>query len=254
MLETNMLDTQQEVLDDLFKNTSPKASKDIEADEIILIVDRSGSMSSIVLDAQGGINSFIEEQKKEGNANLTMIEFDHTINPLYKQVDIKEATEYTLKPRGSTALYDAIGATLANADSVKTTGLKIVVIVTDGGENASSEWTQTNVFERIESLKEAGWDFLFLAANQDAMATGMGLGIEAGETVSFAPNSIGTQSAYLVASTYTSNLRGGMSKGATMDALDADIINLAGLSKSGDDVQLELDIKARDLSKDGSKD
>lgn len=229
-----------DILDDLFKDMPKNASTDLEADEIILIVDRSGSMQTIVEDAQGGINSFIDEQKKEGNANLTMVEFDSIVDALYKQTDIKEVTEYSLVPRGSTALYDAIGATLAYADNVKTTGSKIVVIVTDGGENASTEWTQTTVFERIESLKENGWDFLFLAANQDAMAVGMRLGIEAGETVTFTASAEGTQAAYAVAGAYTTNLRRGVSKGATMDALDLSIQQSAVLSKTGDDESLDL--------------
>ena len=130
-----------DMLDDLFKDLPKNASPDRDADEIILIADRSGSMWSIQEDAEGGINSFIADQKKEGNANLTFIEFDDTITPVYKQTDINEATEYKLQPRNSTALYDAIGATLANADEIKTTGKKIVVIVTDGGENSSREWT-----------------------------------------------------------------------------------------------------------------
>jgi len=228
-----MLDNQKEVLDDLFKNTSPNASTDLEADEIILIADRSGSMFSIREDAQGGINTFIEEQRKTGNANLTFIEFDEEIDAVYEQTDIKNTSDYELIPRGGTALYDAIGFTLANADSIKTTGKKIVVIVTDGGENASHEWTQENVFKRIESLKKAGWDFLFLAANQDGMATGMRLGMDRGETLSFASTSVGTQSAYAAAVNYTSNLRGGMSKGDSMSALDMDIKAMGGLSKTG---------------------
>jgi len=225
-----------DILDDLFKNPSPTASHNLEADEIILIVDRSGSMASIQEDAQGGINSFISEQQKEGNANLTMIEFDSKIDPIYKQTDIKDAKEYELIPRGSTALYDAVGATLANANGVKTTGKKIVVIVTDGGENSSREWTQDTVFERIESLKENDWDFLFLAANQDAMKTGMGLGIEAGETVTFDYSGEGVQAGYAAASTYTTNLRGGLSKSATMDALELEIEDSEVLSKTGDDL------------------
>ena len=87
-----------DILDDLFKDTPTNASPDREADEIILIVDRSGSMFSIQQDAQGGINSFISEQQKEGNANLTMVEFDDVLDAVYKQTDIKEATEYTLDP------------------------------------------------------------------------------------------------------------------------------------------------------------
>lgn len=239
-----------DILDDLFKETSPVASRDLEADEIILIVDRSGSMFSIKEDAQGGINTFITEQRNEGNANLTLVEFDDSIDAVYKQTDIKNVSDYELLPRGSTALYDAIGATLANAESIKTTGKKIVVIVTDGGENASNDWTKETVFERIDSLKEAEWDFLFLAANQDAMATGMSLGISAGETVTFDADSVGTQSAYAVASSYTANLRGGMSKQATMDALDLDITNLSGLSKTGKDPVVDLGVDTEDSSEE----
>lgn len=237
-----MLDNNQhKILDDLFKGQSTSASQDLEADEIILIADRSGSMYTIQHDAEGGINNFIREQQKEGNANLTFIEFDSEINAVYKQTDIKNVTDYELVPRGGTALYDAIGATLANADNIKTTGKKIVVIVTDGGENSSREWSQQAIFERIESLKERGWDFLFLAANQDAMSTGTSLGIEAGETITFANTGIGTQSAYHAATTYTSNLRGGMQKSAVLDMLDAEINSQDGLSKTGKEEPKSLD-------------
>ncbi len=221
-----------DILDDLFKDTPKNASPDLEADEIILIADRSGSMHSIQKDAQGGINAFIEEQKKEGNANLTFIEFDSSIDAVYKQTDINEVTEYELEPRGGTALYDAIGATLANADNISTTGKKIVVIVTDGDENASQEWTRETIFERIDSLKESGWDFLFLAAGQDAMTVGLGLGISAGETVNFAASSIGTVDAYGLASTYTTNLRSRKySKQAVVDMMDEEIEKSDTLSK-----------------------
>lgn len=240
-----------DILDDLFKNPSPTASRDLEADEIILIADRSGSMYSIQPDAQGGINTFIAEQKKEGNANLTFIEFDSEIDAVYRQTDIKEATEYELVPRGATALYDAIGATLANAESIKTTGKKIVVIVTDGGENASQEWTQENVFKRIETLKEAGWDFLFLAANQNAMKIGMSLGMSAGETVAYNFSGEGSQAGYAAAVNYTTNLRGGMSKSAVMDALDTEIQTSSLLSKTGN---VSSEDKTGDVSSEDSGD
>jgi hypothetical protein len=241
-----------EILDDLFKDQSPTAAASLEADEIILIVDRSGSMHSIREDAQGGINEFVRDQKKEGIANLTLVEFDGQIDAVYKQTDIKNVADYELLPRGSTALYDAIGFTLANADGIKTTGKKICVIVTDGGENSSREWSQTNVFERIDSLKEAGWDFLFLAANQDAMNVGMNLGVEQGETVMFAASAQGVGAAYDVASTYTANLRGGMSKGATIDALNLDIqanAETLGKSEIGDFADLDLNDESEDSDK-----
>jgi hypothetical protein len=231
-----------EMLDDLFKDQSPSASPDKEADEIILIADRSGSMTSIRADAEGGINEFIREQKKEGNANFTLVEFDDSIDAVHKQTDIKNVADYELLPRGMTALYDAIGATLANADKITTTGKKICVIVTDGGENSSREWSQKAIFDRIDSLKENGWDFLFLAANQDAMGVGMSLGIEAGETVTFAADAVGASSAYAATTNYVSNLRGGMSKSMTMDMLNADIANMEGLGKSQvGDLELEED-------------
>ena len=232
-----------EMLDDLFKDQSPNASPDKEADEIILIADRSGSMGSIREDAQGGINEFIREQQKEGNANFTLVEFDDQIDAVYKQTDIKNVADYELLPRGMTSLYDAIGITLANADKITTTGKKICVIVTDGGENSSREWSQKNVFERIDSLKKNGWDFLFLAANQDAMGTGMSLGIDADETVTFAADSRGATSAYLATTNYVSNLRGGLSKSATIDMLNADLASLKGLGKSsvGDVTEAEED-------------
>lgn len=209
------------MLDDLFKEPSPLASKDLEADEIILIADRSGSMNSIQNDAEGGINSFIKEQQKEGNANLTLIEFDDAVDVVYKQTDVKEAKDYKLEPRGFTALYDAIGLTLANAESIKTTGKKIVVIVTDGGENSSKEWSREMVFERINSLKEAGWEFLFLAANQDAMDTGTSMGISAGSTVTFNATADGARSAYNVAANYVSSSRGAMRSASVQELEDA---------------------------------
>lgn len=218
-------------LEDLFNGTSVAASSNTEADEIILIADRSGSMHSIQEDAQGGINTFIADQKKEGSANLTFVEFDNEIDVVYNQTDIKNVSDYELIPRRSTALYDAIGFTLSNVEKIITTGKKIVVIVTDGGENSSQEWSQSKIFERIESLKKSGWDFLFLAANQDAMQTGINLGIQAGEIVNFASTSIGTRAAYGAASNYTTSLRAGVSKQATMDALDVEVEETEGLSK-----------------------
>ena len=202
-------DFNKSILDDLFKN-APKQGESISAaDEIILIVDISGSMFSIREDAQGGINSFIEEQKSIGEANLTIVEFDDSVDVVCERVNIKESTPYVLSPRNSTALYDAIGFTLANAERLNPTGKVIVAVVTDGGENASQEYTQEVVFERITELKEKGWEFLFLSADQDAFGTSAGLGFGAGQTVMFAANADGAKGAYGALATYTSSIRGG---------------------------------------------
>lgn len=203
-------DFNNNILDDLFK-TKPKKGDSISvADEIILIVDRSGSMSSIKADAEGGITEFVNEQKKIGEANLTIVEFDDRVDAVLERVDIKTAPEYKLSPRGMTSLYDAIGMTLANAESLNPTGKVIVAIVTDGGENSSREYTQEAVFNRITELKEKEWEFLFLSADQDAFGTAAGLGVGAGQTVMFAANSEGMKGAYDAVSVYTSSVRGGL--------------------------------------------
>ena len=212
-------DFNKSILDDLFKNTPKQGESISAADEIILIVDVSGSMQSIKTDAQGGINSFIEEQKGIGEANLTIVEFDSSVDVVCERVNIKESKEYVLTPRGMTALYDAIGFTLANAERLNPTGKVIVAVVTDGGENDSREYTQDNVFERITELKEKGWEFLFLSADQDAFGTSAGLGFGAGQTVMFAASGDGARGAYDAIATYTSSVRGGLNTAQASEEL-----------------------------------
>ncbi len=212
-------DFNKNILDDLFKKTPKQGDSISVADEIILIVDISGSMQSIKTDAQGGINAFIEEQKGVGEANLTIVEFDSSVDVVCERVNIKESKEYILEPRGMTALYDAIGFTLANAERLNPTGKVIVAVVTDGGENDSKEYSQDNVFERITELKEKGWEFLFLSADQDAFGTSAGLGFGAGQTVMFAASGDGVADAYNAIGTYTSAVRGGLNTAKATEEL-----------------------------------
>lgn len=195
----------EQILNSMFSASNPKTVK--PKDEIICIVDRSGSMAAILNDAEGGLNSFIDEQKKiAGGANLTLVEFDNEAVKLTDRSDINSFTGYKLKPRGGTALLDAIGMTV-NGFDYSGDGKVIVVIVTDGEENTSCEYTQKMVFDLITDRKEKGWEFIFLAANQDAISTGTSLGISAGASINFSYDSIGAQNAYRATSVYTSNLR-----------------------------------------------
>ncbi len=100
-------------------------------------------------------------------------------------------------PRGMTPLYDAIGLLLDRAERRLTrTGAdpadQLVVIMTDGMENASRECTPDGIFERIAELRKAGWTFVFLGANQDSYATGSTLGVVAGNTSNYtaSPDSV----------------------------------------------------------------
>jgi len=201
--------------EELFADAKEKIKAKIDAakksngiDEIVCIVDRSGSMWSIKEDASGSLNSFVSDQAEVGDAKLTIVEFDEKIDIVCDRVDIKEAQEYKLDPRGSTALLDAIGSVVSNNLKYNTKdGKTIVVVITDGGENASKEWSRDDVFKLISERKEEGWEFLFLASNQNAIAVGGTMGFASDETISYSNDAIGTQHAHAVGSLYVSTMR-----------------------------------------------
>lgn len=155
--------------------------------DITMVIDRSGSMESIRADAEGGINTFIESQKKEaGEALLTLVQFDTEYEFLHRGSPIGHVPRYTLVPRGATALLDAIGrainetgSRLAAMPEPERPGLVVFVIVTDGHENSSKEFTRDKIRQMIEHQQSVyQWQFTFLAANQDAFAEGATLGID----------------------------------------------------------------------------
>jgi Mg-chelatase subunit ChlD len=208
------------VLDQLFKNQTTKTGT---IDDIILIVDRSGSMSDILSDAQGGINSFISDQRKVGEAYFTLVQFDYEIEPLHEQVELSSFNEeYELKPRGGTALLDAVGATCGGYEP-KGNGKVIIAIVTDGEENSSSEWTRDALFEMITKKREEDkWEFMFLASGQDAIREGTRMGFAMGDNTSYNKRTYGaTKSAYVHASANTTSLRTG---GRKLDQADYEAI------------------------------
>jgi len=149
---------------------------------IIFLLDRSGSMESCWDDTIGGFNSFVTDQKALGG-NLTLVQFDHEYYVAYENVDLKNVkplTRETFKPRGSTALLDAIGKTIKNTSEVST-----LIILTDGHENASREYTKAHVKDLIEQKTKEGWTVMYLGANQDAFAEAGSMGIHAGNTVNY---------------------------------------------------------------------
>jgi len=185
--------------------------------EIVCVIDRSGSMSSIRSDAIGGFNTFLKEQKSvPGEATLTLALFDHEYITLHNAVnlrDVPELTTETYVPRGNTALYDAIGRTIdvvgSRLDKSATKPDKvIVVILTDGEENSSIEYPRARVAEMIRHQQDKySWEFVFLAANQDAFQSGAGLNIKSSNTANFAANAKGTADAYSYISATTASMR-----------------------------------------------
>jgi hypothetical protein len=174
-----------------------------EKTQIICILDRSGSMSDkgIIYEAINGFNNFLEEQKKlKDKATLTVALFDDRYDLLYDDVDIKNVPKITYDtwtPRGMTALFDAIGKTITTvkANRVKLGSEKpdkvLVCIVTDGLENASKEYTKSGIANLIRDCEKEDWNFMYLAANQDAFSVGTSFGISAGNTLTFAANAAG---------------------------------------------------------------
>ncbi len=230
----------EEVLNDLLKDKIKAKLGDSTTqtstgtDEIICIVDRSGSMASMQVEAQGGLNAFVEEQCKVGKANLTIVEFDSYVDVVCEQVDINKASAYELKPRGMTALLDAIGLVISNNEKYTAKdGKTIVVVMTDGMENASKEWTRPQINKLINERKEEGWEFMFLAAGQNAIEVGTSYGFDANSTVTFSDTGLGATNATEVASVYTASLRT-MSKSAALGAKTSYInANVGSLSEVG---------------------
>ncbi|HPB16723.1 MAG: vWA domain-containing protein [Clostridia bacterium] len=179
--------------------------------ELVFILDRSGSMSGMESDTIGGFNSLLEKQKKvDGEAIVTTVLFDDRYELLHDRIGIKginKIGENEYFVRGSTALLDAIGRTITkienalNHTSEDERAEKVfVVIITDGYENASREFTYPMIKELIESKKGKNWEFIFLGANIDVAEESMRIGIARDRAVKFKVDPKGVRANYSVMS------------------------------------------------------
>ena len=175
--------------------------------ELVMILDRSGSMSGLEADTIGGFNSMIEKQKKEeGEAYVSVLLFDDRFDVIYDRVDIRKVepmTENQYFVRGMTALLDAVGRAVKHIETVHRYAREedvpektIFIITTDGMENASREYSYEQVKRMIEDKREQGWEFMFLGANIDAVAEAGRIGIDARRAVRYEHDSIGTQTTF----------------------------------------------------------
>lgn len=171
--------------------------------ELVFILDRSGSMGTMLKEAIGGFNAFVEEQKKlPGEARLTLALFDNHYKIIHngkniQDVELLDETTYT--PGGTTALLDAIGRTmddvgrrLSDTPENERPSKVLVAILTDGLENASNDYTRMKINDMITHQREKySWEFLFLAANQDAIDSGVTLGINPNMSYNYCCSSAG---------------------------------------------------------------
>ena len=154
--------------------------------DITLVIDRSGSMASIREDAEGGVNSLLQQQAGEpGEATVTIVQFDTEYEFVCQGTPVESVPTYQLEPRGATALLDAVGQAINQTGKRleampenQRPGLVIFVIVTDGHENSSQEFTLDQIKSMIEHQQQVyNWHFNFLGADQDAFEEAAKMGI-----------------------------------------------------------------------------
>ncbi|WP_433233881.1 vWA domain-containing protein [Actinomadura nitritigenes] len=160
---------------------------------VTVILDRSGSMATVKEDAEGGLRAFLDTQREApGRTLVTLRQFDHEHATIFERVPLEDVPAFELRPRGTTALLDAIGSTIAMTNEYvdglpeeDRPGEVVFVIVTDGHENASKDWTLDRVKAAITAERDRGRAVVFLAADQDAITVGHSMGVDAGSSLSY---------------------------------------------------------------------
>ena len=196
-------------------NTDTTISHDeLAAAELVFIIDRSGSMSGMEKETVGGVNAVLDEHRNSGATTyVSIVLFDHEMIRFCEHADIAEVafTEDDYVPRGMTALLDAVGMTISEMhehhDDGKV-GKTIVVIVTDGMENSSKEYSYTSLNELVSKAKtEWGWEFMFLGANIDAEAEAAHMGIDRKMAAKYVNDSQGANVMYQAVAKASATMR-----------------------------------------------
>ncbi|MCR5100731.1 MAG: VWA domain-containing protein [Butyrivibrio sp.] len=176
--------------------------------EIVYILDRSGSMGGLESDTIGGFNSMMEQQKKAGEkAIVSTVLFDDVCEVIHDRVPIEKIEKMSDKQyyvRGCTALLDAVGGAIHHIGNVHKYAREedrpektIVVITTDGLENASCKYSRDKIEKMVKrQQKKYGWEFIFIGANIDAYEEAQKYGIRRDRTVNYVCDGIGTANVY----------------------------------------------------------
>lgn len=192
--------------------------------ELVFILDRSGSMAGLESDTIGGFNAMLDKQKQEqGEGFVTTVLFDDRCETLHDRRKLSEMAHITDRDytvRGCTALLDAMGSTITHIRSIHqyirpedVPAHTVFVITTDGMENASHSYTLEQVRGMIQQQKEAGWEFLFLGANIDALQTAASMGIREDHAAQYMCDAAGTQLNFEAVSCAVSSVRANCSVG-----------------------------------------
>lgn len=201
---------------------------------LYILLDRSGSMSSIASDVVGGYNTFLRDQKADGDdARVTFVQFDSQDPqeviaagvPIAEMLDLNETT---FVPRSSTPLLDATGQLIArarmNEELRKQNNLPeedvVFVTITDGEENCSREFTLAKIQKLIKKCEKDGWTFVFLSAALDAYGDAQGMGMKNGNIQAFSASGDGADLAFNSLSMNVSRMRSMKRMGVNTDDID----------------------------------
>lgn len=184
---------------------------------VYILLDRSGSMSTLWSEALGSINNYVTKLKKSDKVYLAAFDDQYEIIRECKAGDWKEVTNDDAQPRGMTALFDSCGKimTLAEENDVRKT---MLVVMTDGHENASREYNQAAIKAKVKQFEDKKWEVVFLGANFDQVdAVSGGLGLVAGKSMNVAAGNL--MRGFDTLSTYTQAYA---ATGAAINFTDAD--------------------------------
>lgn len=189
-----------------------------DATDIVVLLDRSGSMSTIRTDMIGGFDAYIAELLKQpGECAVTLHQFDTAFDTVYENRALAQVPSLVLEPRGGTALLDAMdraidltGARLAALPEDKRPKRVLFVVITDGGENSSHRVKREALAAKVKQQREVySWDFIYLGANQDSFAEAGAMGVNLANVGNFAATPAGVRSAYQAAAVSTNSYRSG---------------------------------------------
>lgn len=194
---------------------------------VLFITDMSGSMSSIADDVCGGFNAYVADLRTDGDRRyrLTAVVFDDVVETLCsaaKLGDVPEMTGSNYRPRGMTALLDAVGRTVVSFDGSVSLGADdkvLVVVQTDGHENASREYKREAVAKLIADREATGkWSFVYLGVGAGSWAQAGGMGFASASTVTLDQGGLAAKSTYASLSHTTRGYSRGTTTGGDVAA------------------------------------
>jgi hypothetical protein len=194
---------------------------------VYILLDRSGSMATLWSEALGSINTYVSKLKKKDMIHMAVFDDRYDVIRDCPAEHWADLTDEDAQPRGMTALYDSCGKimTQAEEDGQKKT---ILVVMTDGHENASREYSQTAIKAKVKEFEDRNWEVIFLGANFDSVATVSGaVGVGFDKTMNIS----------------ASNLR------STMDAFS---LKSAAYATSGQSIVFTDEDKMRAVSPNGN--